>query len=355
MLVHPAPRRHRERRHRRRRRTAGASAPRRATLDATYAELIAGCAPVAAPARGCAPGGAGAGDPRLLVLRASASTTAPALLAGDAACFIDPVFSTGVHLACLSGLLAADCLEDVLAGRRTRRVRVPGLRRRAIATPSSAIAASSSISTTTTARPTRTSGRRGSSSIPTGRSSSARRSCGSSPGTSDIPPDASAIEQVDARWRASLEKSRPDMAPGIHLIAGRDDARRDAQVRSQLGLSRGAGGWVHRRRSGGASSARRSSGRGRAATYARSLATARIEEPEDFAKLPVTRKQDVAGRRGVRSARGAAGARVALSRVERDDRAAGVDVVRARRASGRWRRSSTRLGAGARAPTMRCC
>ena len=29
------------------------------------------------------------------------------LLAGDAACFIDPVFSTGVHLACLSGLPAA--------------------------------------------------------------------------------------------------------------------------------------------------------------------------------------------------------------------------------------------------------
>ena len=29
------------------------------------------------------------------------------LLAGDAACFIDPVFSTGVHLACLSGYLAA--------------------------------------------------------------------------------------------------------------------------------------------------------------------------------------------------------------------------------------------------------
>ncbi len=40
-----------------------------------------------------------------------------ALLAGDAACFIDPVFSTGVHLACLAGLLAADCLEDVLSGR----------------------------------------------------------------------------------------------------------------------------------------------------------------------------------------------------------------------------------------------
>ena len=37
-------------------------------------------------------------------------------------------------------------------------------------------------------------------------------------GTSDIAPDASAVEQVDARWRASLEQSRPDMAPGIHLM-----------------------------------------------------------------------------------------------------------------------------------------
>src|SRR5206468_10694690 len=43
---------------------------------------------------------------------------AGALLAGDAACFIDPVFSTGVHLALLAGVLAADALEDVLAGRR---------------------------------------------------------------------------------------------------------------------------------------------------------------------------------------------------------------------------------------------
>jgi len=35
------------------------------------------------------------------------------LLAGDAACFIDPVFSTGVHLACLSGYLAAQTLESI--------------------------------------------------------------------------------------------------------------------------------------------------------------------------------------------------------------------------------------------------
>lgn len=36
------------------------------------------------------------------------------LLAGDAACFIDPVFSTGVHLACLSGYLAARTVESLL-------------------------------------------------------------------------------------------------------------------------------------------------------------------------------------------------------------------------------------------------
>jgi flavin-dependent dehydrogenase len=39
------------------------------------------------------------------------------LLAGDAACFIDPVFSTGVHLACLSGYLAAQTVESLLAAR----------------------------------------------------------------------------------------------------------------------------------------------------------------------------------------------------------------------------------------------
>ncbi|MET7425491.1 tryptophan 7-halogenase [Dactylosporangium sp. NPDC005555] len=38
------------------------------------------------------------------------------LLVGDAACFIDPVFSTGVHLATYSGLLAARSINTVLAG-----------------------------------------------------------------------------------------------------------------------------------------------------------------------------------------------------------------------------------------------
>jgi len=38
------------------------------------------------------------------------------LLAGDAACFIDPVFSTGVHLACLAGFLGARAVDAILAG-----------------------------------------------------------------------------------------------------------------------------------------------------------------------------------------------------------------------------------------------
>jgi halogenation protein CepH len=38
------------------------------------------------------------------------------VLVGDAACFIDPVFSTGVHLATYSGLLAARSINTVLAG-----------------------------------------------------------------------------------------------------------------------------------------------------------------------------------------------------------------------------------------------
>ena len=41
------------------------------------------------------------------------------LLAGDAACFIDPVFSTGVHLACLAGFLGARAVDGILTGAAT--------------------------------------------------------------------------------------------------------------------------------------------------------------------------------------------------------------------------------------------
>lgn len=39
------------------------------------------------------------------------------VLVGDAACFVDPVFSSGVHLATFSGMLAARSINTVLAGK----------------------------------------------------------------------------------------------------------------------------------------------------------------------------------------------------------------------------------------------
>jgi halogenation protein CepH len=83
--------------------------------DALYHRLVAACAPIAERL----------GRARLVspvrVIRdysyTSRSFFGPGyLLSGDAACFIDPVFSTGVHLACLSGYLAAGCLEKLLGG-----------------------------------------------------------------------------------------------------------------------------------------------------------------------------------------------------------------------------------------------
>jgi halogenation protein CepH len=46
------------------------------------------------------------------------------LLAGDAACFIDPVFSTGVHLASLAGYLGARAVSAVLRGTEAEDVAV---------------------------------------------------------------------------------------------------------------------------------------------------------------------------------------------------------------------------------------
>jgi len=85
-------------------------------LQETYRVLIEGCEPVAKMLRG------GRQVAPVRVIRDYSYSSSRffhggALLAGDAACFIDPVFSTGVHLACLAGLLAADALEETLSGR----------------------------------------------------------------------------------------------------------------------------------------------------------------------------------------------------------------------------------------------
>jgi halogenation protein CepH len=85
--------------------------------DATalYHRLVAACEPIARRLR----------DARLVspvrVIRdysySSLRFYGPGyLLAGDAACFIDPVFSTGVHLACLSGYLAAETIDAIQCG-----------------------------------------------------------------------------------------------------------------------------------------------------------------------------------------------------------------------------------------------
>ncbi|MDX2171087.1 MAG: NAD(P)/FAD-dependent oxidoreductase [Deltaproteobacteria bacterium] len=93
-------------------RFAGAAAGDAATL---YRQLVDACAPIrqrVAGARLVSP---------IRVIRdysyCSTRFHGPGyLLAGDAACFIDPVFSTGVHLACLSGYLAARSVAALLDG-----------------------------------------------------------------------------------------------------------------------------------------------------------------------------------------------------------------------------------------------
>jgi len=80
-----------------------------------YQRLITMCAPIAARL-----GDARLASPVRVIRDYSYCSTrffGPGyLLAGDAACFIDPVFSTGVHLACLSGYLAAQAVGSILQG-----------------------------------------------------------------------------------------------------------------------------------------------------------------------------------------------------------------------------------------------
>jgi halogenation protein CepH len=84
-----------------------------ADTHGVYRDLIARCGPIADRLR----------DATLVspirVIRdysyTSTRFTGPGyLMAGDAACFIDPVFSTGVHLACLSAFLGARAIDGIL-------------------------------------------------------------------------------------------------------------------------------------------------------------------------------------------------------------------------------------------------
>jgi len=85
--------------------------------ERTYRELIAGCPAVADRLRRATL----VSEVRIIrdYSYSSIRFGGPGyLLAGDAACFIDPVFSTGVHLACLAGYLAAGATDAVLCGSR---------------------------------------------------------------------------------------------------------------------------------------------------------------------------------------------------------------------------------------------
>lgn len=83
--------------------------------EATYRKLVAACPAVAERLAG-----ARLVSPIRIIRDYSYDSTRfygrGWLLAGDAACFIDPVFSTGVHLASLAGFLAARAASRVLRG-----------------------------------------------------------------------------------------------------------------------------------------------------------------------------------------------------------------------------------------------
>ncbi|SHH24344.1 Dehydrogenase (flavoprotein) [Jatrophihabitans endophyticus] len=85
------------------------------SLDAVYADAISQCPRIATMT---------AGASRVTDLKVEQDYSYAAetfdgpgyLLAGDAACFLDPLLSTGVHLATFSGLLAAATVSSVLDG-----------------------------------------------------------------------------------------------------------------------------------------------------------------------------------------------------------------------------------------------
>lgn len=186
------------------------------TLAASYDRLIAGCAPVATMLRGARQ----TAPVRVIRDYSYSSRTFAldgALLAGDAACFIDPVFSTGVHLACLAGLLAADALDEVLAGRRAAAAafadydtvyrRAFERYRRFVTFFYNHHAAADSYFWQARKLVD-----------PAGELALREAFVHLVAGSGDLPWLRHAIGETDGRWRASLAEERPDLAPGIHLL-----------------------------------------------------------------------------------------------------------------------------------------
>ncbi|MGH8567857.1 MAG: tryptophan 7-halogenase, partial [Gammaproteobacteria bacterium] len=185
-------------------------------LQDTYAALLGRCAPVPRLLEG-----ARQVAPVRVIRDYSYSSrsffSGGTLLCGDAACFIDPVFSTGVHLACLAGLLAADSLEETLSGRRPRAAafaaydaayrRVFERYRRFVtffynhhAAPDSYFWQARKLVD------------------PDGALAADEAFVRLVAGTGDFASAREEIARVDARWAESLERERSRSAPGMHLM-----------------------------------------------------------------------------------------------------------------------------------------
>jgi FAD-dependent halogenase len=185
------------------------------SLQETYATLLERCAPVTAMLRG-----ARQVAPIRVIRDYSYSSRSffhgGALLAGDAACFIDPVFSTGVHLACLAGLLAADAVEEVFGGRAIAAAFADydSIYRRAFeryrrfvtffynhhADPDSYFWQARKLVDSN------------------GRLELREAFVRLIAGTGDIPERAEEIQAVDDRWTKSLASEQARTAPGMHLM-----------------------------------------------------------------------------------------------------------------------------------------
>jgi halogenation protein CepH len=154
------------------------------------------------------------------------------LLAGDAACFIDPVFSTGVHLACLAGVLAADALEGIFAGEHGRDEAFEGYDadyRRAFERYRRFVTFfynhhADENSYFWQARKLVD---------PEGELAPREAFVRLIAGTRDFTEACDEIRRVDGRWAESLAESRARSAPGMHLM-------RVAATLAQLSARRGA-------------------------------------------------------------------------------------------------------------------
>ena len=185
-------------------------------LADAYEELLSGCEPVAGRLRG---------THRVAPIRVIRDysyscrrfSLGGTLLAGDAAGFIDPIFSTGVHLACLAGVRAADALESILEGRASRdeafEAYDEGYRRsferyrRFVAFFYNHQATADSYFWQARKLV-----------APSGDLGSREAFVRLVSGTLDLSEVADEVRRVDQLWSASLADQRPRSAPGMHLM-----------------------------------------------------------------------------------------------------------------------------------------